>query len=113
MLFPTNDFKKAVKCAFYDKEIGVRSVEIVTNNEGQRKKVLGDIKRTFKGNAQFSNRKVICEEYGLKEDFDLSITADELVELNDVLEYQGVNYTVTDVLKFDTHNLIVAVKYVS
>lgn len=112
MLFPTNDFKKAVSSAFYDKEISVRSYEIVANKEGQKKKILGPVSRTFKGNAQFSNRKVVSEEYGLKKDFDLSITTSEEVELNDVIEYQGVNYTVTDVLKFDTHNLIVAVKYV-
>ena len=112
MLFPTDDFKKAVSNIFYDKEVGVKSVQITTNAEGQRKKTIGSVSRTFFGNVQFSNRKVVCEEYGLSEDFDLSITTDASVDLNDILNYQDVDYIVTDVLKYDTHNLIVGVKYV-
>ena len=112
MLFPTDEFKKAVSDIFYDKEVGVKSVQITTNIEGQKKKTIGNVERTFYGNVQFSNRKMACEEYGLREDFDLSITTDASVDLNDILNYQDVDYIVTDVLKFDTHNLIVAVKYV-
>ena len=112
MLFPTDEFKKSIADIFYDKEVSVKSVQITTNIEGQKKKVLGSVSRTFFGNVQFSNRKMVCEEYGLREDFDLSITTDASVDLNDILNYQDVDYIVTDVLKFDTHNLIVAVKYV-
>lgn len=110
MLFP-NNFKKQIAGVFYDKEVGVKQVTVTTSAEGQRKKTLGSVTRTFKGNVQFGNRKAVVEQYGLKNEFDLTITTDDTVDLNDVICYDNIDYVVTDVIKCDTHNLIVASKY--
>ena len=111
MLFPTNDFKDKISKVFYDKTVSVKTLTITTNSEGQRIKTIGDVDHTFKGNVQFGNRRIVAEQYGLKYDFDLTITTDETLDLNSIISYENIDYVVTDVLKYDTHNMIIASKY--
>lgn len=111
MLFPVNDFQKCISNVFYDKTVSVKEVTITTSTDGQRIKTIGSVLSTFMGNVQFGNRKIVAEQYGLKYDFDLTITTNQSVDLNTIICYDSVDYVVTDVLKFDSHNLVIAKKY--
>ena len=104
--------KKKIANTFYDKEVEVLEKSTNTDAEGGVTSKGYDVKDTFNGNVSFSNCKQIQEEYGLDYDIDVSITTDyNLIEINDIIRYQDVIYSVTDVLKSDSHMLVVATKW--
>ena len=97
---------------FYDKEVEVLEKNISIDAEGGVNTRGIKHKDSFKGNISFSNCKKIQEEYGLDYNIDISITTDyELLKINDFIKYLDVVYNVTDVLKSDSHFLIVATKW--
>ena len=103
----------AIANAFYDKQISKLNNEISYDNEGGITKKATTIASNFKGNVSFSNCKKIQEEYGLDYDIDIAITTfvDTNIAINDVIKYKDVIYIVSDVLKSDSHSLIVAKKW--
>lgn len=112
-MYIPNKMKTAIANSFYDK-----TVYKLTNNEsidaegGVITKGL-TVENNFKGNVSFSNCKEIQEEYGLDYQIDIAITShvDTDVAINDFIQYENIQYKVTDVLPSDSHILIVATKW--
>ena len=107
MLFPESA-KRAISETFYDKEVNILTDTETIDEEG------GIVRETeigskFLGNARFNALNELQVELGLMENIDIVITCptETAVELNDVLQYNGVNYIATDVLPYDSHKLIV------
>ena len=97
---------------FYDKEVEILTSNLSTDAEGGVIYKGYEVKDTFKGNVNISNCKKIQEEYGLDYNIDISITTDyDSIKINDIIQYQGVIYNVTDVISSDSHLLVVATKW--
>ena len=109
-MYIPNQMKKKIADTFYDKTISVLARITTTDIEGGvTSRGLGET-ATFKGNVNFSNNKLIKEEYGLDYDINISITTDyDNLELHSFIGYEGKVYEVTDILPFDSHILIVGV----
>ena len=105
--------KNKVSNAFYDKTVEILTNEVVIDAEGGVNKRGLTKTSDFNGNVSFSNCKKIQEEYGLDYQIDITITTSINVDVNlgDIIKYNNVFYDVTDVLKFDSHILIVAIKW--
>ena len=105
--------KSKIASAFYDKTINVMSKERVVDAEGGVRDKGLVIVSNFNGNVSFSNCKSIQEEYGLDYEIDIAITThvDTNVSISDIIQYDSINYKVTDVLPSDSHILIVANKW--
>lgn len=112
-MYIPQSMKSKITNAFYDKTIGIMTKETVIDAEGGVTSKGLTVSSNFIGNVSFSNCKSIQEEYGLDYDIDISITTDTTcsVNINDIIQYDSVVYKVTDVLKTDSHILIVAVKW--
>ena len=105
--------KSKIANTFYDKTVAIMDKQVVIDAEGGVTSKGLSVIDSFNGNVSFSNCKSIQEEYGLDYDIDISITTDvdTNVEIDNILEYGNVTYKVTDVLKSDSHILIVAIKW--
>ena len=104
--------KTKIASVFYDKEVEVLEKITTTDAEGGVNTKGLQSKDNFKGNVSFSNCKKIQEDYGLDYNIDVSITTDyDNVQIDDIIKYLDVVYNVTDVLKSDSHFLIVATKW--
>ena len=103
--------KNKIKDTFYDKEVSILSKTQTIDAEGGIVKGSLEVIDTFMGNVNFSNCKKIQEEYGLDYQIDVAITTDKMVNIDDVIEYLSVKYTVTDVMPTDSHILILASKW--
>lgn len=104
---------KEIAKVFYDKTVEILTSEVSMDAEGGVNYKGYDVVDSFKGNVNFSNCKKIQEEYGLDYLIDISITTNKILSLqkNDIIKYNGVIYNVTDILKHDSHVLIVATKW--
>lgn len=111
-MYIPNSMKKAISNAFYDKTINLlKKVDTIDAEGGVTNKGY-ETTDTFKGNVSFSNCKKIQEYYGLDYQIDISITTNSNVtNINDLISYEEVVYSVSDVLRSDSHNLIVATKW--
>ena len=105
--------KNKIASAFYDKQVNVMSNVTTTDAEGGVTNKGLAVVSNFNGNVSFSNCKSIQEEYGLDYEIDIAITTDTTcsVVINDIIQYDNITYKVTDVLKSDSHILIVANKW--
>lgn len=112
-MYIPNQMKTKIANTFYDKTVEIMSKESTIDAEGGVTSKGLAVTDSFKGNVSFSNCKKIQEEYGLDYNIDISITtyADSSVSLDDIIKYNDIIYNVTDVLKFDSHILIVATKW--
>lgn len=111
MYIPEN-FKKKIKEIFYDKTIEVLNTQNSIDDEGGFINADLEIIDSFKGNVNFSNCKEIQEEYGLDYNIDLVITTDyKLLKIDNIIKYLDIKYKVTDVIKSDSHFLIIATKW--
>ncbi len=105
-------FRKAIAETFYDKKVNILTVVETVDAEGGVKRTPGLSGRSFMGNVNFNNPKEVQEELGLTYDVDVAITTnDENVRINDLIEYNDIIFTVTDVVPHDSHKLVVATKY--
>lgn len=102
-----------IASVFYDKTVEILTNEVTIDAEGGVNKRGLTKKSDFNGNVSFANCKKIQEEYGLDYQIDISVTTSINVEVNigDIIKYNDVFYDVTDVLKKDSHVLIVATKW--
>lgn len=112
MEIPTK-FKSVIKKVFYDKAITLYGSSAVKEADGWTKKGNLSVTGTFKGNVNFANIKDMQEQYGIKEDFQLSITTDENILNGQVIGYAGVTYKVIEAKPFDSHTLLFAQKWSS
>lgn len=104
---------KKIANVFYDKEVSRLLQKSNIDAEGGITNKGYSVDYKFKGNVNFSNCKQIQEEYGLDYNIDISITSyvDTDIAINDIIKYDNVIYNVTDVLRNDSHILIVATKW--
>lgn len=109
MYIPKTMIKK-INDTFYDKTVEILDKKVNTDAEGGVTSKGFDIIDTFNGNVSFSNCKKIQEEYGLDYKIDISITTnlDTNICIDNYIKYQDIVYNVTDILKPDSHILIVA-----
>lgn len=112
-MYIPNQMNKKIANAFYDKEVFRLTTKNNFDAEGGLISKGFDVEYTFKGNVSFSNCKTIQEEYGLDYNIDISITSfvNTDIAMNDIIKYNDIIYKVTDVLRSDSHILIVATKW--
>lgn len=112
-MYIPNKMKKKIADIFYDKTVSVMTRIVTTDAEGGVNDKGLEITSSFKGNVNFSNCKQIQEDYGLDYEINVAITTstDSVVAINDIISYENVVYKVTDILPFDSHKLVVAVKW--
>ena len=112
MFFP-DAAKRAFDAAFRDKSISILEKVVETDAEGGVVKKAGTAKSTFKGNVRFTSLGELQTELGLTENIDIAITCDPSikVEVDDLLEYNGVVYVVDNVPPSDSHLTIVGHKW--
>lgn len=104
--------KSKIASTFYDKSVDVVSKTTTRDAEGGVISTGVSVIDSFKGNVSFANCKVIQEEYGLDYNIDISITTDyNQLELDDIISYDNTLFTVTDILKSDSHLLVVGTKW--
>lgn len=105
--------KKQIANAFYDKTVSVLRKDKTIDAEGGVISKGYEAVSEFKGNVSFSNCKEIQEQYGLEYQIDVSITTlpTTVINIDDIIKYGNVIFKVTDVLPFDSHKLVVAVKW--
>lgn len=97
---------------FYDKTVEIGSMKTTTDLEGGVVCDNFEPVDSFQGNVSFSNCKKIQEEYGLDYQIDISVTCDyRIIEKDNMLKYESIIYKVTDVLRFDSHVLIIGTKW--
>ena len=122
MLFP-DSAKNAISKTFYDKQVFILSDETMIDSEG------GIVRRTdfesesgdesttsdefFYGNVRFNALGELKDELGLVKNIDIAITCptDTPVEVNDLLQYNGIKYVATDVLPYDSHKFVLGEKW--
>ena len=101
-----------IASTFYDKTVEVLEKTTTVDAEGGVTSTGTDVIDSFKGNVSFANCKAIQEEYGLDYNIDISITTNyNLLKLNDIISYDNVFFIVTDILRSDSHILIVGTKW--
>ena len=138
-MFIPKSMTKVISDAFYDKTIDILSKEInvdaeggvtldakitllatddtppalITDDSGYALLESNNVIGAFRGNVSFSSCKKLQEEYGLDYDIDIAITTFANVEIaiNDLIQYKGVVYNISDKLVSDSHALIVAKKW--
>lgn len=104
--------KNKISSVFYDKKVEILEKNTIVDAEGGVNVYGLKHKDNFNGNVSFSNCKKIQEDFGLDYNIDISITTDyENIKIDDIIQYLDVVYNVTDVLKSDSHFLIVATKW--
>lgn len=101
-------FKDKMKSTFYDKEVTLYSSEVVKESDGWTRKKELAVTGTFLGNVRFDNLKQIQEDYGIKDQIDLSITTDSNVSRDQIIGYDGRVFKIIESKKFDSHNLLIA-----
>ena len=108
----SDNFKQAIASTFYDKVITTLSKDTIKDAEGGRRVEVGEPVGKFKGNVNFKNLKEIQEQYGLDYKIDIAITTDhDGVEVGDIIKYLDGVYSVSEARPFDSHIMIMAVKY--
>lgn len=108
-MYIPKQMKTAIANCFYDKEISILTSKCVIDDEGGVNYKGYEVTDSFKGNVNFSNCKKLQEDYGLDYQIDISVTTDyKLVKVNDIIKYLDIVYNVTDVISFDSHELIIA-----
>ena len=107
MIIPSS-FRNAIKKAFYDKDITIRSLTVSLDDSHYEIKTVGDIKATIKGSVRFTKLELIKEEFGIEESIDMlvSIDPDNQVELLDIVQYADQDYEVVAVLPYDSSIVI-------
>lgn len=103
--------QKAIATNFYDKDVKKVSITKNVDSEGGLVWSSPNIIGTFKANANFSNFGKIQEQYGLDYNINLTLTTstDTNINVNDCILYDSKYYTVKDVIKRDSHKLVIAV----
>jgi len=109
---PTN-FKSKIASTFYDKTISILGETVTTELDGAVNKTHDTVTSTFKGNCKLSNFKQVQEEYGLDHEINIIVTCgtDVTITTGILFEYNGVRYETTDVVAFDSHQMIVGEKW--
>lgn len=107
------EFIDVISNTFYDKTVEILKNVITVDEEGGVTKKGIEVVDTFKGNVSFSNCKEIQKDYGLDYEINIAITTyiDTKIKISDLVKYNNIIFEVTDVLPFDSHLLIVGVKW--
>lgn len=112
MLFPENA-KHAISSVFYDKQVFILGETTTIDEEGGIVRESTTSDNSFYGNVRFNALGELQDEIGLVKNIDIAITCptDTAVEVNDLLQYEGIKYIATDVLPYDSHLLITGQKW--
>lgn len=112
MLFP-DSAKHAISEAFYDKEVAVLSREVALDDQGGVIASEAVAKSTFKANVRFAALEKVREQFGIVEKIDIAITCSPQTGIagTDLLSYADKQYSVVDMLRFDSHLLIVGKRW--
>ncbi|NCD07756.1 MAG: hypothetical protein EOL97_16730 [Spirochaetia bacterium] len=105
-------FKNAINKAFYDKTIKVFSITETNDNGFIQKDKLLKVKE-IQGNLKFKSFGELQKEYGIELQAEGVISTHASLEVNNIIEYQNINYIIIDYLVFDSHNLFFIKKWKS
>lgn len=113
-MFIPKKMKSKIADTFYDKKVSVLSKQLITDEEGGVTTNALEETDSFMGNVNFSNCKKIQEEYGLDYQIDITITTgtEENIKIDELIKYDEIIYTVTDVIPNDSHKFILASKWI-
>jgi hypothetical protein len=106
-------FKNAIKDTFYDKEISLYSVEESQDSDGGTSLILTEEEAsTFLGNINRTPFKLeqAQEQYGIEEPIAALITTDADIPDLSIIGFDNLKFQVI-VIKFDSHNLLLASKW--
>jgi len=106
-------FENAISSAFYDKEITLYNYTVVTDSRGWSRKELTTSGDTVSCNVSFEDLALVQENYGLAEKIDIIVRCSEELEVGDLFDYEGKKYSVMISNKRDSHNYIIARKWLS
>ncbi len=101
-------FKDNIKKVFYDKDVNVLRSVSITDSEGGTILSGTEITDTLKGNTRFTDFEAIQNTYGLDYKIDVVITTDyDTLIVGNLIEIDQIKYIARDVLKRDSHYMIV------
>ena len=104
-------FTKAIADTFYDKTVS-KLEKTTTSTDGWVEET-GTVTSTFKANVQFDNLGEVQTELGLTEQIDVAMTClpDTDIAVDDLFQYDGVDYKASAVIPYDSHKKIVGSKW--
>lgn len=105
-----SSFRNKIKDVFYDKELVLYTISTFTDNEGFVSEDIVEFGRFF-GNVQYDRLDQIREEYGLKEDIDVTITTDNAVANNYIVGYKDELFRIVKSIPYDSHYFLLGKKY--
>lgn len=99
------EFKDAIKSVMYDKKIEPYTCVETTNEELEVVRKKGTKLGEFAGNIRPTSGDIALKEFGLDISADYLITTEENEELNEdkFISYKGKDYSITGILKYDSH----------
>lgn len=103
-----DSFKNKIANTFYDKELTLYSVQSLVDDEGFARDDAIQVSSTFKGNVRFDKLDRIQQDFGLQETIDMVVTTNDDIPENSVIGYLGKAYKAMRVIKYDSHNYIIA-----
>lgn len=112
MIIPAT-FKTSIANAFYDKEVILYNKSTTKSNSGWTKFKDLEQSGTFFGNVNFNKLDAVQEAQGIEEQIDMTITTNYPAELNQIIGYEGIMYIIIRAIKFDSHYLLIAKKWLS
>lgn len=105
--------KTTFEDTFYDKQLTTYSVSEQIDDEGWAGTEDVAVTGTFWGNVNFSNLEKLQTDYGFEDKIDISITTSTNIPVNNIVSYAGNQYRITNAMPFDTHYLLVGIKWLS
>ena len=108
-------FKKAFEKRFYNSELKLRSIQIVTDAEGGEVKTAGAVESTTVGNIAPVSAELSQTMLGQDIVAELKITApdDIATDKGKLIEAQGVVYEVVDFKRYESHAEILVKRWVA
>ncbi len=104
-----NNFKNEISKAFYDKEIDVFTPIEKVDEELSVIVEKGNIKETILCNAHITSKELVLKEYGLSIEASIYFSCSNTLAVeNDYIDYNGITYICTAIIKKDTHTNIFA-----
>lgn len=108
-------FKQAISSQFYNTEIKVRSITIVTDAEGGEKKTAGKVEETTAGNVAPVSAELSQTMLGQNIVAELKITAPEDIQADKgkLIEIANEVYEIVDFKRYESHAEILAKRWVA
>ena len=108
-------FKKAFNERFYNTELKIRSITIVTDAEGGEKKTAGKVEQTTAGNVAPVSAELAQTMLGQNITAELKITAPDDIQAGKgkLVEIANEVYEIVDFKKYESHAELLAKRWIA